>query len=236
MKFESLARKMKNQTVEAVIFDMDGLLIDTETHAKEAWQKAAEQIGESFDDQIMDDLIGRHIEDCLDLLSEDSGRDLREINFIELVDNIYLSNFMRYGIDVKHGADQLLGLLDQFEVPRAIATSSELAIAPRKLRLAGLEHYFEILVSGCEVEKSKPAPDIFLRTAEILEVRPEACLVLEDSYNGLQGAKAAGMKAVMIPDRLPPTTAIEPFTDGIFSSLEEATPVVLEWLGVPAAE
>lgn len=218
-------------SVKAVIFDMDGLLIDTETHAKIAWQRAAEQIGESIDDETMLSLVGRHIDDCLTSLSDLMGKDLRTLGFMDQVDDIYFSNFMRHGIDVKYGAEFLLKALQEKQVPKAIATSSEKEIAPRKLALAGLIHYFDLVVSGCEVKQSKPAPDIFLLTAERLELDPSECLVLEDSYNGIRAATAAGMHAIMIPDLLPPTEEMEELTVAIYSDLEKATPHIFGCLG-----
>lgn len=217
-------------SVKAVIFDMDGLLIDTEAHAKAAWQQAAKQIGETIDEEVMLSLVGRHVDDCIESLSKTLGRDLRQNGFLEQVDNIYFSNFMRHGIDVKHGATELLIELSNGEVPRAVATSSEQHIAPRKLRLADLHRYFDLVVSGCEVEKSKPSPDIFLLTAERLGVSPADCLVLEDSYNGIRAAYAAGMHPVMVPDLLPPTEEMVEKCVGIYSNLEEANPHIKSML------
>lgn len=217
-------------SISTVIFDMDGLLIDTEQSAKDAWQKAAKMFDETISDELMHSLIGRHIDDCLTILSDTWQRDIRGSSFIERVDDIYFSSFMRKGIGVKTGATCLLQELSDLDIPRAVATSSEQAVAPRKLRLAGLEHYFPLIVSGCEVEQSKPAPDIFLLTAEKLGVDPSECLVLEDSYAGIQGAVEAGMSAIMIPDILPPTDEMKEVTIGIYSSIAEAHPVVLEML------
>lgn len=219
-------------SVKAIIFDMDGLLIDTESHAKVAWQAAARQIGESINDETMLSLVGRHIEDCLDSLSHQMGKDLRKIGFMEKVDNIYFSNFMRHGIDVKHGVGSLLERLAKNQILRAVATSSEREIAPRKLRLASLAHYFEVIVSGCEVAKSKPAPDIFLLAAARLGVDPADCLVLEDSYAGVRGAHAAGMRPIMIPDLLPPTEEMRALAVGIYPNLEEASVHIYDWLGI----
>jgi HAD superfamily hydrolase (TIGR01509 family) len=219
-------------TCKAVIFDMDGLLIDTESHSKAAWQGAAQQIGESLDDETMYSLIGRHIGDCLDIVSKHIGKDLCKVEFMEKVDNIYFSNFMRHGIDVKHGAANLLDHLTKHRILRAVATSSEKEIAPRKLRLAGLAHYFEVIVTGCEVAKSKPAPDIFLLAATHLGVDPANCLVLEDSYTGVRGAYAAGMRPIMIPDLLPPTDEMRELTVGIFPNLEAASDHIFDWLGI----
>lgn len=217
-------------SISAVIFDMDGLLIDTETAAKHAWQEAANLFGEQIDDELLHRLIGRHIDDALAIIGEAWGRDIRNTEFMARVDDIYFANFMRNGINVKTGASCLLQELSDRDTPRAVATSSEKEIAPRKLRLAGLEHYFPLIVSGCEVDQSKPAPDIFLLTAERLNIDPGECLVLEDSYAGIQGAVEAGMSAIMIPDVLPPTEEMEQLTIGIYQSLADAHPMIMGML------
>ncbi|MDF1737866.1 MAG: HAD family hydrolase, partial [Verrucomicrobiales bacterium] len=149
-----------------------------------------------------------------------------------MYDDIYLSNFMRNGIDVKRGVIPILNSLAEKKVPRAVATSSEKHLAPRKLRLAGLEHYFDLIVTGCEVAKSKPEPDIYLLAAEKLGVAPAECLVFEDSHNGIRAAHRAGMNPVMIPDLLKPTAEVEELTTGIFSSLEEAEPFLFDLLNI----
>ena len=210
---------------------MDGLLIDTETTAKYAWQRAAEMFDEQLDDELFHSLIGRHIDDALDIISKAWQRDVRNTAFMERVDDIYFANFMRKGIDVKTGATCLLQELAVRDTPIAVATSSEKEIAPRKLRLAGLEHYFPLIVSGDEVKKSKPSPDIFHLTAEKLGVDPSECLVLEDSYAGIQGAVEAGMSAIMIPDVLPPTNEMDQLTVGIYPSLADAHPAIIDFLG-----
>ena len=228
---------MKDEgTIEAVIFDMDGLLLDTEGPSKEAWQRAAREIGEEIDDEMIREMVGRHIDDCIDRLSRKLNRDLRTENFLEKVDDIYFANFMRNGIGVKKGAFDLLDSLKKRNVPRAVATSTEKQIAPRKLRLAELDHYFEVIVSGCDVDQSKPAPDIFFRTADQIGVAPEKCVVLEDSYNGVRAAHAAGMTPIMIPDTLPPTPEMESLSRAIFPSLLDSRSLVFKLLGLPDDE
>ncbi|MEO0414208.1 MAG: HAD family phosphatase [Verrucomicrobiota bacterium] len=226
----SSSTHFQQNSIEAVIFDMDGLLIDTEKHARRAWRQAADAMSLNITDDQLANLVGRHVEDCLDILGEALNLDLRELHFLERVDDIYYSNFMRYGIDVKAGVTELLDALTQANTPLAVATSSEREVAPRKLRLAGIEHYFPLIVSGCEVPKSKPAPDIFLLTAQRLGIEPAKCLVLEDSYTGVRGAKAAGMSVFMIPDQLPPTSEMLEISDGIYDSVSDATSTILEAL------
>ncbi|MDF1824009.1 MAG: HAD family phosphatase [Verrucomicrobiales bacterium] len=216
--------------ITTVLFDMDGLLVDTEAPSVVAWKRAAEQFGESIDDEILLSLIGRHAGDCLAILGEHLGIDLKKAGFLERYDDIYLSNFMRNGIEVKQGGVSLLTELSEQQVPRAVVTSSKRELAPRKLRLAELEHFFDLIVTGCEVEKSKPEPDIFLLAAEKLDVDPSQCVVLEDSYNGVRAAHRAGMNPVMIPDLLQPTDEMKELTTAIYSSLEEAAPFILNLL------
>ncbi len=217
-------------TTRAVIFDMDGLLIDTERPAKVAWQRGADMIGEELTDETMDSLIGCHVNACLDQLGELWGRDLRKEEFLERVDDIYFSHFMRHGIDVMPGVVEVLEALRERNIPCCVATSSELEIAPRKLRLAKLEDYFVHISSGCEVAEAKPAPDVFLLALERLGLTASDCLVLEDSYNGIRAASAAGIPSMMIPDQLPPTPEMEQLTDGIYASLTEARSAILNRL------
>lgn len=137
---------------------------------------------------------------------------------------------MRHGIRVKTGVFELLHALAERRIPVAVATSTEKDIAPRKLRLAGLETHFSLIVTGCEVPRSKPAPDIFLLAAARLGIDPVSCLVLEDSHNGVLAANSAGMSPVMIPDLLAPTPEINALTLAVFPSLVEAKPFLLEKL------
>ncbi|MDF1815118.1 MAG: HAD family phosphatase, partial [Verrucomicrobiales bacterium] len=127
--------------ITSIIFDMDGLLIDTETPCKTAWNSTAAQFGKTIDDEVLSGLIGRHVDDFIAIVGEYLDLDLRESGFMERYDDIYLSNFMRNGIEVMRGVSSLLNFLSENHVPRAVVTSSEKKLAPRKLRLADLDQY-----------------------------------------------------------------------------------------------
>jgi beta-phosphoglucomutase-like phosphatase (HAD superfamily) len=112
---------------------------------------------------------------------------------------------MRAGLlAVKPGVRELLEYLKSSSFRTAVASSTYTHIVEKELSDAGILPFFDRIVGGDQVSRSKPNPDIFLRAAEVLDTAPEACLVIEDSYNGIRAAKAAGMRAIMVPDLLQP--------------------------------
>ncbi len=216
--------------MEAVIFDMDGLLIDTELKAKAAWQRAAKELGIELSDQDYLTLVGRTVTDSIQILEEKFNCDLKEKRFLYRVDELYYSSLIKEGIVVKEGAKELLQQLSNSGIPKAVATSTEKEIAIRKLRLAGLSSFFEVIVSGEDVQRSKPFPDVFFAAARSLGVLPERCIVLEDSFAGVMAADAAGMMPIMIPDLILPTKEITEIVYETFFSLSNARETIFELL------
>ena len=186
----------------AVIFDMDGLMLDTESIARLAMQKAGEELGHPIDDAVFRSFIGRTTADTEARMRELYGSDFSTSHFWERTDWHWNEHVAREGIAHKVGLKELMTYLEGRGLRKAIATSSRRPDALRKL--GPLVERFEVLVTGDEVTRGKPAPDIFLLAAQRLGVNPGKCLVLEDSHAGLQAAKAAGMHAIMVPDLLPP--------------------------------
>ena len=205
----------------AVIFDMDGLMLDTEPLAARAWVDAARDLGVAFDASINHRLIGRNFPDCRTIIGEHHGAGYPVDDLMGAWHGAYDAIVQREGIAFKPGLPELLDWLDEARIPKAVATSTRRARAQAKLELTGILERFAALVGGDEVARGKPAPDIFVEAARRLGVPPSACMVLEDSEPGMRGALAAGMTPVMVPDLLPPSPALLATAPLVVATLHE---------------
>ncbi|CDM69706.1 putative hydrolase [Clostridium bornimense] len=188
--------------VELVIFDMDGLMFDTERVAKRAWKAAGDKFGYKLEGELFDSFLGRNIVSVKNIIVDTYGEScpiddiIKEVKYIEnkIVDD--------EGLVVKDGLYDLLNYLKKLNIKIAVATSSRRERAKKLLTLAKIENEFDYIICGDEVTKSKPDPEIFLKVAEKLNCSPENCIVMEDSRQGIQAAKNAGMRPIMVPDLL----------------------------------
>jgi HAD superfamily hydrolase (TIGR01509 family) len=191
--------------VHAIVFDMDGLLLDTETLALEGLRHTAEAMRLDIPASVFQAMIGAPIDQCRLLL-------LRHVADGSTVDAFLGSaaahtearidaGFLR----VKAGAEELLAQAAAAGIPMAVATSSRRAKALHHLRAAGIVDRFQAIVTRDDVERGKPHPDLFQKAVAALGESPTRCLALEDSYNGVRSAHAAGVPVMMVPDLLPPT-------------------------------
>jgi HAD superfamily hydrolase (TIGR01509 family) len=191
----------------AVIFDMDGLMLDTEPLAARAWTIAAQQVGVAFDRAVTTRLVGRNFRDCRALLLAQHGDDYPVDVLMQAWHLAYDAIVEREGIARKPGLTELLAWLDEEQIPKAVATSTRRSRAQAKLAKTELAEHFAVLVGGDEIARGKPAPDIFALAAARLDVAADACIVLEDSEPGVRGALAAGMTPIVVPDRNVPSLA-----------------------------
>ncbi|HEY5309217.1 MAG TPA: HAD family phosphatase [Casimicrobiaceae bacterium] len=189
----------------AVIFDMDGLMLDTERLAPRAWTAAAEAMNIEFDHALIPGMVGRNFRDCRAQLSGHYGSDYPTDALLQAWHVAYEAIIAREGIGVKPGLVAVLDWLDQHAIPRAVATSTRRDRAQAKLAQTGFLSRIDALVGGDEVERGKPEPDIFLLAAARLQTAPDACVVLEDSEPGVRAALAAGMTPIMVPDQQSPS-------------------------------
>ena len=217
---------------KAIIFDMDGLMIDTERLALQAWQLAGADFRFPISDDIFITMVGRNRWDSDRTLVEVFGSDF-PVDAVRKRYRTYLDGWIDEGkLAVKSGLLELLGFLDEISMPKAVATSTEYERAIHKLSLTNLLDHFPIVIAGDQVEKGKPAPDIFLAAAARLDILPERCFVLEDSDVGIQAAYNAGMTPVMIPDMKSPSEKSLTFAHKIFEGLEEFHDYFRESLGL----
>lgn len=195
--------------VKAVIFDQDGLMFDTERLAAEAWYQVGARYGFRVDNEFLRDLRGTKPDKVKAAFTERFGSEIDYDGFRE-EKRAYSYDWIReHGIPVKKGLKELLAYLKERGIPCAVATASSCQWTSQNLQSAGIQEYFKTCVYGDMVAVAKPDPAIFLLTAEKLGVKPEHCLVLEDSFNGIRAAAAGGFIPVMVPDQDPPTPELE---------------------------
>ena len=192
----------------AVIFDMDGLMLDTEPLAAQAWGEAGAGLGVGFDDALAMRMVGCNFVDCSALVRRHYGADYPVEALLGRWHAAYDAIVEREGYALKPGLLELLDWLEAAGIPKAVATSTRRARAETKLQQKLLLPRFSALVGGDEIARGKPAPDIFLEAAARIGMPPSACLVLEDSEPGVRGALAAGTMAIMVPDLKPPPPAL----------------------------
>jgi len=204
----------------AVIFDMDGLMLDTERLALAAWKEASAALGVPFDSGVAQRMIGRNQADSAAIVRAHHGSDFPVDAVMARSATAYEAIVAREGIARKPGLDALLDWLEDERIVAAVATSTRRARALAKLETAGLLPRFAAVVGGDEVKRGKPAPDIFLAAAARIPEAPSACIVLEDSEPGLRGAHAAGIPPIMVPDLHPPSADLLALGPLVLASLE----------------
>lgn len=190
--------------VRAVVFDMDGLLCDTESVYRDAMMATAAERGHDFPLALFQSMIGLPYEGSDRRMRDHFGEDYPVPEFNARVGEL-VAAACEVGIPLKSGAVELLDHLDALALPRAIATSSSHRSVEAHLGLSGVVPRFTTIVARGDYPRGKPNPDPFLVAAERLGVPPEHCLALEDSHNGVRAASSAGMMTVMVPDLLDPT-------------------------------
>ena len=184
----------------AVIFDMDGLMLDTEPLAARAWSDAARDVGLPFDPGITPAMVGRTSVDCRRLLVDHHGHDYPVDILMSAWNTAYDAIIEREGIVPKPGLPELLDWLEAQRIAKGVATSTRHARACVKLSRTGILSRFVTVVGGDQVANGKPDPEIFLAVADRLGVAPGQCLVLEDSEPGFRAACRAGMPSIIVPD------------------------------------
>ena len=211
----------------AVIFDMDGLLVDSEPLYMRSWQQAASELGFTLTDEFYHSLLGLPELDCEPAIISAFGPSFPLSEFRARWKQLW-SRFVEAGeLHPKPGAPQLLQALRVARIPLALATSSTRDYANLSLQRTGLNGFFRHTVVAEDVSQGKPAPDIFLLAASRLGVPPDQCLLLEDSSTGAEAGLAAGMSVIVVPDLSEPPDECAARVFMVAGDLYEATPHVL---------
>ena len=212
--------------LELVIFDMDGLMLDTELTSKEGWRLGLKHYGLDFPEELFNRLLGSTIDTVRKILTEHYGADL-DFDSVRAMRRAYVAEQVeKHGILMKKGLIHLLDRLDQLGVKKFIATSSDYSSMKARMDRHDLLSRFDGYITGDQVSQGKPNPEIFLRAASLMNVTAENCVVLEDSFNGIAAASAAGMRPIMVPDLIQPDRATLARIFAKCEDLEEAADVI----------
>ena len=213
--------------VRAVIFDMDGVLIDTEKHYNIAWCEAAKQAGYT-------DFTREH---ALMLRSCDAraaskmmkgifGEQFDYYAIREIRRTIVAKRLAKYGLEKKPGLDEILAFLHKKGIKTAVATATPLELTLRHLEKIGVKDQFDKIVSAKQVENGKPAPDVYLYACEQIGEQPKDCIAVEDSPNGIRSAYAAGCMPVMVPDLTEPDEELKPLLYAVVKTLADIQGII----------
>lgn len=205
--------------IKAVIFDMDGLMIDSERVTYDGYVVECGKLGETMDKEFYKQLLGRPVPSILQLFRDHFGQSFPIEQVIKDV-HVYVERvFEEEGVPVKDGLVELLGYLKSHGYRTIVATSSARDRVDRILSLSGLAGYYDSSICGNEVQNGKPHPEIFLKACEKLGVSPCEALVLEDSEMGILAASSADIPVICVPDMKYPEEEFAAKTTRIVDSL-----------------
>lgn len=207
--------------MQAVVFDMDGVIFDSEAKGIECWKEVADRYGIRDIEKTCYRCLGANAKAVVQIFKDTYGEDFDYAFYSEKERKIFLSRYSGANLPQKQGIRELLQWLKEKGVKTAVASSTNHAVVKQELEDGGLLQYFDVVIGGDMIERSKPAPDIFLEACKQLKVLSEETYIIEDSYNGIRAAYAAGARAIMVPDLLPPTEEIRKLTYRILDSLVE---------------
>ena len=206
---------------KAFVFDMDGLIFDSERIVQRAWNLAGQELGLGNVGEHIYNTIGMNRASRQKYYQENICADFPFEEFQALNRKYFFHIVKTEGLPMKKGVREILEYGKNHGIKIALATSSSRDYAMKCLNDAGIESYFDGIVCGDMVKHSKPDPEIFQRACEVIEVAPKDALAFEDAPAGIRAAKAAGMQVVMVPDLVHPTTEIEKMLWARWETLEE---------------
>ena len=228
--------KTRLKSLQAVVFDMDGLMFDSEQYIQTAWNQAGTMLGYGT--------LGDHIEKTLgfngtkrrEFFLDLCGQDFPYDEFLELYRSLYFDRVRKEGIPAKEGLHETLEVLKKLGIRMGVATSSSRENTLKNLEREQISGYFQTVITGDMIQHGKPEPDIYLEACRKLGAEPQDAIALEDAINGIKAAARAGMMPVMIPDLIKDTTEVDDILFGRYDSLAEFAREIEECLGSSRAE
>lgn len=207
--------------MKTVIFDMDGVLFDTEQLCMRSWLEVAEENGLPDMEEIFPKCIGLNAADSRNIVMSAYGEDFDYEGFRQQASLWYWDYIEKNGLPVKPGVRELLSWLTAEGWTVGLASSTRRSSVENHLEQAGIRQFFKTVVTGDMVEHSKPQPDIYLMACRELGAEPEEAYAIEDSPNGIRSAYRAGMRPLMVPDMIEPDQEMRELSVKIFRDLGE---------------
>lgn len=208
---------------DGIIFDMDGLLFDTEMIYYQSTQKIADQLGFPYSKELYLNFLGvsdEEVQENYHRIFKDYGKE-KVTEFIDLSYADTIQEFEKGNVPLKKGAKELLVFLEEQNIPRVVASSNVRPAIELLLENAGIRSYFDTIISAEDVSRAKPDPEIFQKAVAHLQTENHRTLVLEDSEHGVTAAYQAGIPVIMVPDLLEPSEELKSKTLTVVESLYE---------------
>ena len=217
--------------MQAVIFDMDGTLIDTERVSQAAWRRAAQDFRIEIPERILHAFVGCSIPNAMNMIDDEFGDPAFTERLFNRRHEIFDATW-EDELELKPGAAEAVAAVRERGLAVALATSSVRDRAITSMERLGLMELFDAAVFDEDIEHHKPAPDVYLVAADHLGVEPTRCVTVEDSFNGVRVGAAAGMRTIMVPDYNEPTPEIRALCAEVLTTLHEL-PAALDRLKTP---
>ncbi len=208
--------------ITAVVFDMDGILFDTERLCRDCWIALSKEFEIPNMEEVYALCIGVNVQATRQIVYDNYGKDFPFEEYDRRASAMYNEYIAEHGVPVKEGVRETLEALANAGAKIAVASSTRREKVLRLLASAGIDRYFTAVVGGDTVKHSKPDPEIFLTACKALSVAPEEAIAVEDSHNGIRAAHAAGMLAVMVPDLLPVTEEMRKLSAYVAADMNDA--------------
>lgn len=204
---------------KAVVFDMDGIIFDSERLVIECWKETADKYGIVDIERACEACLGVNATETREIFKRFYGQDFPYDEYKKEMSELFHGRYDGGRLPTKVGVKELLEYLKAQGIKVGLASSTRKAVVVQELTDAGLIGYFDVVVGGDMVRKSKPDPEIFLKACEELEVVPQEAFAIEDSYNGIRAAAAGKLRPLMVPDLMPPTEEMQELAECIFETL-----------------